>query len=125
MKQRGFHAKTQRRKKYVIDVNLPYYFGLWNSPSFVHMKDINDEWTDTQIWNYAKEQDLTIVTKDCDFSQRVLLSQPPPRVIHIMLGNMKIKQFHQSISQLWSEACSMSERCRLVRVFEDRIEGIE
>jgi len=32
--------------KYLIDVNLPYYFSLWDSPDFTHQKDIDDEWTD-------------------------------------------------------------------------------
>ncbi len=42
--------------KYVIDANLPYYFGLWNSSSYIHVKDIKDEWTDTQIWKFAPSQ---------------------------------------------------------------------
>ncbi len=29
------------------------------------------------LWAYAKEHDLTIVSKDADFSDRVLLSEPP------------------------------------------------
>ena len=29
--------------KYLIDVNLPYYFGLWNNQDFIHLKDIDDE----------------------------------------------------------------------------------
>jgi len=40
-------------KKYLIDVNLPYYFSLWNKEDFIYQKDINDEWTDEQIWDYA------------------------------------------------------------------------
>lgn len=31
-------------KKYPIDVNLPYYFSLWNDEEFIHQKDINDGW---------------------------------------------------------------------------------
>ncbi|GEM_PF-2691102 len=54
-------------KKFVIDVNPPYYFSLWNTEVFVHMRDINDEWSDEQIWNYAKDNNLTIITKDSDF----------------------------------------------------------
>jgi len=27
--------------KYLIDVNLPYYFSLWNTPEYVHQIDIN------------------------------------------------------------------------------------
>jgi len=42
--------------KYFIDANLPYYFSLWANEEYIHIRDINDEWTDTQkIWQYAKE----------------------------------------------------------------------
>ncbi len=53
--------------KYLIDVNLPRYFSLWNSPDYLFVSDINDEWTDEEIWNYATLNELTIVTKDADF----------------------------------------------------------
>ena len=79
---------------YLIDVNLPYYFSLWNTVDYIHQKDINDEWTDEQIWVYAQQNNLTIITKDADFSNKIMLRQPPPKVIHIRLGNMKMKVFH-------------------------------
>jgi len=69
--------------KFLIDVNLPYYFSLWKSSEYIHQKDINDEWTDSQIWKYAEQNDLTIVSKDGDFSSRVIFHQPPPQVVHI------------------------------------------
>jgi hypothetical protein len=39
--------------KFLIDVNLPYRFSLWKGDDYIHQNDIGDEWTDTQIWNYA------------------------------------------------------------------------
>lgn len=47
---------------FIIDANLPYYFSLWKHPDFIHLKDINDEWTDEQVWLYAKDKNLTIIT---------------------------------------------------------------
>jgi predicted nuclease of predicted toxin-antitoxin system len=111
--------------KYLIDANLPYYFSLWASDEYIHVKDINDEWSDSQIWQYAKERNLTIVTKDVDFSDRMLLNEPPPRVIHIKLGNMKMKPFHALISSIWEEVCELSKHCKLVRIFEKRVDGID
>ena len=78
--------------KFLIDVNLPYHFSLWKGEDYIHQKDIDDEWTDTQIWNYARENDLTIISKDSDFSTRVIFHVPPPRVIHIRLGNLKMRE---------------------------------
>ncbi len=111
--------------RYLIDVNLPCYFSLWNDPSYVYVKDLDDEWTDSEIWHYARRNDLTIVTKDADFSDRVLLSEPPPRVIQIRLGNLKMRDFHRAISSVWSAVCQLSEHHRLIQVLEDRIEAID
>ena len=111
--------------RYIVDVNLPYHFSLWHGEAYSHLRDIDDSWTDARIWQYARERDLTIISKDSDFSDRVLLIGSPPRVIHIRLGNMRMKRLHQALSKVWPEVCSLSERCRLVNVFEDRLEGIE
>jgi predicted nuclease of predicted toxin-antitoxin system len=111
--------------RYLIDVNLPYYFSLWRGAEYAHLKDLNDAWEDSQVWAYAKARDLTIITKDADFSGFALMGQPPPRVIHIRLGNMDMRRFHEALSSRWPEVCSLSRRCKLVQVFLDRLEGID
>ncbi len=70
---------------YLIDVNLPYYFSLWNNEDFVFVRDINHEWKDTAIWNYALDEALIIVTKDIDFFDRVLVAKEHLKVIHVCL----------------------------------------
>ena len=112
-------------KKFLIDVNLPRYFSLWSSDEYEHVVNINDELKDSQIWLYAKQQHLTIVTKDADFSELALLNEPPPRVIHIRFGNMKMREFHQTLSKIWVDVCVLSENYKLVRVYQDRIEGVD
>ena len=111
-------------KKYIIDANLPYYFSLWRGEEYQHVIDIDPNMKDSKIWTYAKEHNLTIVTKDADFSDLVLLNNPPPRVIHIKLGNMKMKAFHNAIDNIWESVLVMSEEYKLVRVYADKIEGI-
>lgn len=111
-------------KKYIVDANLPYYFSVWQSDDYTHVIDIDPGMKDSEIWSYAKENDLTIITKDADFSDLVMLNNPPPRVIHIKFGNMKMKAFHETIDRLWKEVLTMSETHKLVRVYTDRIEGI-
>jgi len=110
--------------KFLIDVNLPSRFSIWAGEEYEHVANIDDELKDSEIWSYAKENDLTIVTKDTDFSDMVMLNNPPPRVIHIKFGNMKMKEFHQLVSSIWSDVCSLSEEHKLIRIYEDRIEGI-
>ena len=55
----------------------------------------------------------------------IILSNPPPRVIHIKLGNMKMKEFHQLLSRIWNDVCIMSEEFKLIRVYSNKIEGID
>ncbi|MEX2592454.1 MAG: DUF5615 family PIN-like protein [Anditalea sp.] len=111
-------------KKYLIDNNLPYYFSLWNKKEYIHQYDLGDDWHDSKIWEYARENKLTIVSKDSDFSSRILFREPPPKVIHIRLGNMKMKEFHVAISAVWNEVIRLSEEYKLINIFADRIEGI-
>ena len=110
--------------RYLVDANLPYYFSVWRGEAYEHVIDIDPCMKDSQIWEYAKNHDLTIITKDADFSDRMLLSNPPPRVIHIRLGNMKIKAFYNMIQPIWEEVLLLSQRHKLGNVYADRIEGI-
>ena len=111
--------------KYLIDVNLPSRFSVWVSDEYEHVVHINDELKDSEIWEYAKENSLTIVTKDTDFSDMIMLNNPPPRVIHIKIGNMKMREFHQLITKVWDDVCTMSEDFKLIRVYSNKIEGID
>jgi predicted nuclease of predicted toxin-antitoxin system len=115
---------SPKMKKYLIDANLPYYFSLWNAEPFIHLKDINDSWTDQQIWNYAKENNLTIISKDADFSNRIIISPPPPKVIHVRFGNIKFNDFFKILTDNWNEIENLSNNYKLVNVFIDRIEGV-
>ncbi len=110
--------------KYLVDVNLPYRFSLWCTSDFLHQKDINDTWRDSKIWLYAKENKLTIISKGSDFSNRILLHEPPPRVIHIRFGNMRMTDFTSVISECWNDVVKLSNDYKLVTVYRDRIEGI-
>lgn len=57
-------------------------------PRSVHVRDAGlGGAPDVQIWNYAKEHDLTIVSKDDDFRQRSFVEGPPPKVVWLQVGN--------------------------------------
>jgi predicted nuclease of predicted toxin-antitoxin system len=43
--------------------------------------------SDAEIWQYAKDNGLVIVSKDSDFSQRSSLFGSPPKVIWLRIGN--------------------------------------
>jgi predicted nuclease of predicted toxin-antitoxin system len=109
--------------EYLIDVNLPYYFSVWNTAKFIHQLDIGRTAKDSDIWSYAKTSQLTVVTKDSDFATRILVSSPPPRFIHFRIGNISMKAFHALISQVWDEVTELSRSYKLVVVFNDKIEA--
>lgn len=111
--------------EFLIDVNLPCYFSLWNDERYIHQKDIDDSWSDEQIWNFAIKENLTIITKDVDFFNKILLHTPPPKVIHIRFGNLKMKDFFSLITKVWIDVVELNQTHKLVSIYSDRIEAIE
>lgn len=110
---------------YLVYANLPRWFSQWNSPDYIHQHDIDPTRHDQQIWEYAKAENLTIITKGSDFSSRILLSEPPPKVVHIRLGNMDMRSFHEAIGRCWDEVLKSSATHKLVSVYAGRIEAVE
>jgi predicted nuclease of predicted toxin-antitoxin system len=43
--------------------------------------------TDSVIWDYARDNGFTIISKDNDFRQRSFLHGAPPKVIWLSIGN--------------------------------------
>ena len=57
-------------------------------PESIHVRDVGLETaSDDAVWSFAKQQSLTIVSKDSDFHQQSLILGHPPKVIWIQLGN--------------------------------------
>ncbi|MDB5813760.1 MAG: hypothetical protein JWN23_877 [Rhodocyclales bacterium] len=73
---------------------------------------------------FARENDMVIVSKDADFSDRIMISDPPPRVIHFRTGNMRLAQFREFLMAHWPEIARSSETARLVIVSNELIECI-
>jgi predicted nuclease of predicted toxin-antitoxin system len=48
--------------KFLVDVNLPKFFGFFNHANFFHVVDINPKMTDSQIWDYALSKEMVILT---------------------------------------------------------------
>ena len=57
-------------------------------PNSIHVKAVGlNMATDTELWNYARDNDYIIVSKDVDFSNRSAIHGFPPKVIWLRLGN--------------------------------------
>jgi predicted nuclease of predicted toxin-antitoxin system len=111
--------------RYLIDANLPRLLSLWSGVDYAFVHDLGADWSDTRIWKHAEANGLTIVTRDADFSDRVLVARVGPSVIHVRLGNLKIAELNRCLTAVWRDVCRASDACRLVRVYLDRIESVE
>lgn len=89
------------------------------------MRDLNERWTDQQVWEYARQYDMVIVSKDADFSDRMMLSDPPPRVVHVRLGNLRMREFHEILTRCWPWVRENIPQFRLIRIYADRVEGVQ
>jgi predicted nuclease of predicted toxin-antitoxin system len=79
---------------------------------------------DSEIWNFAKQENFVIVTKDADFSNRILFADPPPRVIHFRTGNLKLADFFHLCDLNWENIVKLSVDHKLIYVYRDRIDLI-
>jgi len=52
---------------------------------------------DLAVWNYAKENDFVIVSKDEDFHQRSFLAGSPPKVVWLRLGNCTTQDIEDTL----------------------------
>lgn len=111
--------------RFLIDANLPRGIEVWQGEKFYFVADIDAEWTDSDIWEYARKNGHTIVTKDADFSHRIIVARPPPRIVHIRVANMRLREFERFINANWKAIRAASENHKLVNVYKDRIETIE
>ncbi len=48
--------------RYLIDVNLPRYFSVWNTEDYIHQASIDIRSADEDIWATAREKGLTIIS---------------------------------------------------------------
>ena len=61
-------------------------------PESLHVREIGfKEAQDVEIWDYAKANGFTIVSKDTDFQQRSLLLGYPPKVVWLRVGNCSVE----------------------------------
>jgi predicted nuclease of predicted toxin-antitoxin system len=109
---------------FLFDENLPRVPSLQTRLPVTHALDLGSQLTDSQIWTHALQNDLAIVTKDADFSQRIVLGVPPPRVVHLRVGNMTRRNFAAWLESIWPQIESTVTSHKLVNVYRDRIEAV-
>lgn len=110
-------------KGYLLDENLPV--GLTFQPSLPvnHARQFGANPTDSELWETARRHQLVIVTKDTDFSDRILVSAPPPWIVHLRFGNMRKADYHLFLQSVWPRVEALLPGSKLVCVYSDRLEA--
>lgn len=111
-------------KGFLLDENLP--LGALAHPSLpvIHARQLGSQPSDTQLWQHAARNDLVIVTKDSDFSDRMMLAEAPPRVVHLRLGNMRRQAMISHLTSVWPLVEQLLPTAKLVAVYDDHVEAI-
>ena len=107
--------------KFLVDAQLPPAMArLLESHGHVakHVMDINmhaDD--DTEIWDYALEQEMAVVTKDEDFFHRFSQGGTSPVIVWLRIGNTSRRALLQWFEPLLPQVVALMEQGeRLVEV---------
>ena len=111
-------------KGFLIDNNLPDCLACWQDGNCVFVKALGPTSTDSELWTVARERDMVIVTKDSDFSHRIAVSEPPPRVIHVHIGNMRLRQLDLFMNANWDAVCTAIKTHKLVTLRRDGMDCV-
>jgi len=68
--------------------------GIYPGCAHVHACGLGGA-SDDAIWQYAKENEVAIVSKDSDFQERSVLRGHPPKVVWIRAGNCSTSEIEE------------------------------
>jgi predicted nuclease of predicted toxin-antitoxin system len=69
-------------------------------PKVTHVAMLRlDAASDDEVWNFARENDFAIVSKDSDFNDRSFLYGFPPKVIWLRLGNCTTERIESTLRE--------------------------
>ena len=111
-------------KGYLFDGNVPSRLRITPKLPTIPLSKVGRNPSDSRIWNFARLHDLVIVNKDADFSDRIITSSPPPRVVHLRFGNFRGNEYHALLARRWPQIESLLKTNKLVNVYLDRLEAV-
>jgi len=75
-------------------------------PGSKHVRDLGlEQVDDIEIWNFSKNENFVIVTKDADFNDLSVMKGYPPYIVWLRIGNSRVKEIE-----------------KVLRSYQDRIE---
>src|SRR4051812_26079993 len=102
-------------KGYLFDENVPSKLRF--RPKLPIHSVNRRRMTDSDVWNLAVRDELVIVSKDVDFSDRIVKHNPPPWVVHIRFGNLRRAAFHEALALYWPKIETLLKTHKLVNVY--------
>ena len=110
-------------KGFLFDENLPRKLTFTPSLPMIPSNSLGISPSDSTLWNHGCEHSLVIVTKDADFSDRIMLATPPPWIVHLRFGNLRRKDYHGLLAKMWPQIEALLPAHKLICVYRDRIES--
>jgi len=109
---------------YLLDENLPDRVLPATRWPIVHARGLGPGLTDSQLWAWAAREHSAIVSKDADFAARILATAPPPWIVHLRIGNVRLAEFRTVIAHLWPQVEALLPAYELIDVYRERIEAV-
>jgi predicted nuclease of predicted toxin-antitoxin system len=109
---------------YLLDENLPGRLPLPSGQPVYHARDLGARLTDSELWALAQREHWAIVSKDADFAERIVIASPPPWVIHLRFGNLRLAEFRSFVARAWPQVEALLPAHKLINVYQDRIEAV-
>jgi predicted nuclease of predicted toxin-antitoxin system len=108
---------------FLLDENLPRRLTFTPSLPITHSDALGVRPSDTLVWEHARTHALAIITKDADFSHRIMLSTSPPWIVHLRFGNLRLRDYHALLAKIWPSIEALLPAHKLVCVYSDRLES--
>jgi predicted nuclease of predicted toxin-antitoxin system len=110
-------------KGFLFDENLPRRLTFRPSLPVIYSTSLGVSPSDTALWKHGRDQSLVIVSKDADFSDRIMLASPPPWIVHLRFGNLRRVDYHALLAKMWPRVEALLPASKLICVYADRIES--
>ena len=108
----------------LVDENLPSSLVKLLPGDCSHATDLGPQPSDTQLWGHARSHNWTILTRDTDFFDRLMLHGPPSKVIWVRLGNIRRADLEALLLRRWDAILQLLENADLVSIYETKLEGL-
>jgi predicted nuclease of predicted toxin-antitoxin system len=92
--------------KIVFDQNISYRIISKIIVDYPHAKQVKQlgivNYSDIEIWDYAKKNEYTIITFDSDFFDFANIKGHPPKIIWLRIGNTKTDFLAEILKEKYS-----------------------